>query len=108
MEQPPPIPLASRNNDLFIRCTLAVVIGVVGFWWPVWYEWHLPENSDSRLGVVFIFTLPIILAAAIWASVSFRGAHGFRYLFRGLLLIVWSPIILAAFTAARIIVHLIF
>jgi hypothetical protein len=83
----------TRAKDFRLRSLSAIVIGTVGFWWPFWYDSRFPPEIDSRLGMVFIFTLPFILAAAVWATYDFRLAHRPRYLSATLLLLAWSPLL---------------
>jgi hypothetical protein len=94
--EPPPV-IASHNQprakDFQLRSLSAVVIGAVGFWGPLWYDSRIPAELDSRLGTVFIFTLPPIIAAAAWATSACRRAHRPHLLSAALLVIVWSPVL---------------
>ena len=93
METPPVIATynPARMRDFWLRCFFAIVIGVVGFWWPEWYASRIPPELDSRVGIVFIYTLPFIVGAGAWATLSFKRAYRPRYVSLGLLLLVWSP-----------------
>jgi hypothetical protein len=100
MESQPPI-IATHHPaarwDFYWRCTSAFAINVVGFWWPDWYASQIPPEGDSRVGVVFIFTFPFLLAADAWATASFKWAYRPRYVSVGLLLLVWAPALLIGF-----------
>jgi hypothetical protein len=95
VEVPPVIPPenSTRRVDFFSRSVVAIIISAIGFWGPLWYQSQFPGYVDSRLGIVFIFTLVFIVAAAIWASLAFRIAHRPRFLSAALLLLVWFPIL---------------
>lgn len=95
MEVPPIITSQnpSQARDFRLRSIAAILIGVVGFWGPLWYDSRLPLYGDSRLGMVFILTLPFIFMAALWATISFKWAFRPRYLSVVLLLMAWSPIL---------------
>jgi hypothetical protein len=95
MEVPPAIPPenSTRQADFFSRSVVAIIISAIGFWGALWYQSHFPGYVDSWLGIVFIFTLLLIVAAAIWASLAFRITHRPRFVSAALLLLVWFPIL---------------
>ena len=78
-------------RDFCWRCLSAIVINVVGFWWPTWYMSRIPPEIDSRVGIVFVYTLPCIVVAGFWATMAFRWAYRPRCVSVGLLLLVWAP-----------------
>ena len=96
MEMPPVIAAqkSTRMRDFHIRCVFAVIIGIVGYWYPEWYASRIPPELDSRVGIVFIHTLPFIFAAAAWATASFKWEYRPRSVSAGLLLLVWAPVLI--------------
>src|SRR5689334_20441984 len=81
MDTPPIIPGTGQYerqcfNDALIRTGVCILLGIFGFWYPVWYGGRLggPE-VDSRAGGVLIRTLPIIFGYALFSTLSFRGAY---------------------------------
>src|SRR5579864_1829034 len=95
MEPPPVITPQGHTQakNFRLRSLSAIAIGTVGFWAPLWYDSRLPSASDSRLGLVFIFTLPFIIAAAAWATSAFTRAHRPHFLSAALLVMVWAPVL---------------
>jgi hypothetical protein len=95
----PPIIAKSKSpqmRDFLLRSVCTIFIGIVGFWWPYWYASRIPPQYDSRAGFVFMGTLPFVIAAATWATMSFRRSFRPRYVSFGLLLLVWAPLLLMA------------
>ena len=46
-------------------CGLCFLVSVVGFWWPMFMANFGPDATESRLGMVILFTGPFVLAAGI-------------------------------------------
>lgn len=107
MEAPPIFAArdTTRVRDFYLRCFFAIVIGGIGFWWPNWYALRIPSQNDPRMGFVFIYTLPIIAAAGIWATTAFKVAYRPRIVSVGLLLLVWAP---ALVTGSRIMLIIVY
>jgi hypothetical protein len=107
--QAPPIIAASkgpiiRQGDAFFRAGTSVCLGILGFWFPLWYD-HRLDSADSRLGIVLLWTIPVIAVFAARATSallatspgsSFRGCvHSpIRAV---LLLLCWSPFLFLAY-----------
>jgi hypothetical protein len=99
--------------DAFFRSAAAVAIGVAGFWYPQWcdsqyaaFERHNHVDLDSRMGFLYMFSLPIILVFAMLATFSlaraFWGGSPSRRWGRialGLVLagLCWSPVAFVGF-----------
>lgn len=81
MDVPPIIPDTGQYkrpcfNDALIRTGVCILLGVIGFWYPIWYGWKLGEPQvDSRAGMVLGWTLPIIFSYALLSTLSSRSAY---------------------------------
>jgi hypothetical protein len=63
-------------KDALVRTGVCILIGIIGFWYPIWYGWTLGEPQvDSRAGVILVWTLPIIFGYALSSTLTFRGAY---------------------------------
>jgi hypothetical protein len=91
--------------EAFIRTVISVSVGVVGYWFPLWWDRKYAE-PDSRIGMLFLWSLPIILIYAVLATGSLVRAYHYapssRRLPRVVLLVAlvglcWSPVAIAAF-----------
>jgi hypothetical protein len=94
-------------KDAAIRSIFSFIVGVVGYWLPLLWadaiERPFPgEDFDDRLGFYFMWTLPIILVHAIFATISQVRAclekPGFRRWGRIVIFVVaallcWSPFV---------------
>jgi len=80
------------------RSAVAILFGIIGFWFILWYDRRL-DNSDTRLGMVKFFTLPVIgvfAARATQAIILTSTARTLVSCLRSPLLLVlivlcWSP-----------------
>ena len=102
-EELPPI-ITPQNptqaREFHLRGAIAIVIGALGFWYPLWYDSTIPPEIDSRIGSVFIVTAPFTFAAAVWATFAFNSAHRPHFISAILLVMVWLPVL---FVGVRII-----
>jgi hypothetical protein len=115
MDAPPAIPSGEekRQNpilDIVFRTVACVAVGVIGFWYPLWVDRNSDESTDSRIGMLFCWSLPMILGFALWATAgllaSGRGLPGPRRrawfaLVAGTVALYWSPIVYVGFGMAR-------
>lgn len=63
-------------KDAVIRTGVCVLLGIVGFWYPCWYDWRLGGSQvDSQAGFVLNWTLPIIFGYALYSTLTFRRAY---------------------------------
>jgi len=111
----PSPPIGQRNQlfDALLRSAAAVAIGVAGFWYPLWrdsqfaaFEKREHVDLDTRMGFLYLFSLPIILIFATLASISlaraFRsvprsGRWGRLTLVLVLAALCWSPVAYVGF-----------
>jgi hypothetical protein len=63
--------LVTRRYDPLIWCAVCFGIAVVGFWWPFFLA-NSSSDSDSRVGMVMLFTSPFLLAAANRSIFAYR------------------------------------
>jgi hypothetical protein len=81
-----------------------MLLGGLGFWYPMWYDRRL-NNPDSRLGIVLVWTLPVITVFAVRATQALRATmpdRTFQAWLRSpllslLLVICWFPVAYVAF-----------
>jgi hypothetical protein len=99
MEVPPPNNEGHLNGkrDFYFRCVAALLINLLGYWWPHWYASHIPPEGDSRVGLVFLFTFPFLIVTDVWATVSFKTAYRPQLLSAVLLVLIWLPALMLAF-----------
>src|SRR4029077_18858785 len=63
-------------NDAVVRTGVCVTLGIIGFWYPCWYDWQLGgPQVDSRAGMVLVWPLPIIFSYALYSTLALRGAY---------------------------------
>lgn len=120
MAAPPPEPPDENKGqnplvDALFRAVACIAIGVIGFWYPLWADRKNDESADSRIGMLFLWSLPIILGFAIWVTAGL-AANGFKVLGcrRGLglalvtaaIAVCWSPILYVGFGILWSIIHL--
>ncbi len=92
--------------DAFFWSVAAIAIGVAGFWYPLWrdsqfaaFERQNHVDLDTRMGFLYMFSLPVILIFAILATISlgrsYWSASGWTRVALLLVLAVlcWSPLI---------------
>jgi len=75
----PPVISASHKertvsvSDVLFRVIACVVVGVIGYWYPLWSDYrHFPNDPDSRIGMVFAFSFPFIFIFTLWAWLGVR------------------------------------
>ena len=102
MEAPPVIKSDSlrrlTEKDALFRSGVAVVVGVLFFWLPIWYGRSL-GNVDSRVGFIIAPMLPFIALFARYATraiVAISPASSLRSCIRSplhgvALLLCWAP-----------------
>jgi hypothetical protein len=99
--------------DALFRSAAAIAIGVAGFWYPFWcdrqfaaFERSNHVDLDTRMGFLYLFSLPIILVFAILATFSLARAfwgpppsRGRGHIVLALVLagLCWSPLALVGF-----------
>lgn len=92
--------------DVAFRTMACVAVGVIGLWYPLWVDRKNDESADSRIGMIFLWSLPMILAFAIWATsglvtnrlrvVGARRGIGLS-LVAAIIVVCWSPIAYVGF-----------
>jgi hypothetical protein len=98
----PDLPKWAANvvSEALIRTTISLVMDVIGFWFPWWWDSRY-GGPDSRTGFFFLWSLPVIAYYAARATMSLVHAYHYapasRLLFRwplaaGLVLLCWAPI----------------
>jgi hypothetical protein len=106
MEIPPAISAVGAGGktdvkDAMIRSGVSLTLGIIGFWYPVWYDWKL-DTPDTRLGMVLLWTLPVILIYGIQAGHSLHRAFrtmwagrrfGSALAFLSLGIVCWAPLL---------------
>jgi hypothetical protein len=83
-------PVANSFADAFIRVLVCIAFGILGFWFPLWYEARI-QNSDARFGFIFLYTLPVILVYAVYATVSLLRVYRVTAMFQRLRRFVLIP-----------------
>lgn len=99
--------------DALLRSVAAVAIGVAGFWYPFWrdsqfaaFEKREHVDLDTRMGFLYLFSLPIIVIFATLATISLARAYrsmprsgrwGRLTLVMVLAALCWSPVAYVGF-----------
>ena len=113
LDAPPVRQGPNQLVDALVRSVAAVAIGVAGFWYPLWcdrhfaaFERHNHVDLDTRMGGLYLFSLPIILVFAILATISLARAYrsvarsgrwGRLTLVLVLATLCWSPVAYVGF-----------
>jgi hypothetical protein len=99
--------MKSQPADALIRSFAAICVGVLGYWLPLYganYYVRLANGADldDRLGLYFLWTLPITIVYSVLATISLVRAYrgqtpsnkGCRLaLILGIAMLCWSPLI---------------
>jgi glycerol-3-phosphate acyltransferase PlsY len=57
-----------------LRLAAAAAIAIAGFWYPLWWDFRTRE-PDSRVGFLLCWSLPVMVAYAIWATAALIRAR---------------------------------
>jgi hypothetical protein len=112
-------PAAGRTDhpllDVLFRTGACVAVGIIGFWYPIWLGREFDGSEDSRMGVVFLVSLPAILGFAILATGditrnAMQACGPRRGLGRALagvaLVLCWAPILYLGYAILRVVIML--
>src|SRR5687768_3132739 len=60
----------SRSRPL-LWLVCAFLVSVLCFWYPLWLDYRIPPELDSRIWLIMPMFLPFVLIASLVAIVSF-------------------------------------
>lgn len=96
--------------DAVTRASFCIVVEGIGFWYPIWVERQL-GTTDSRIGLIYIWSLPIIFAYVFYSTIfilrDFRQMSDYQWFRRLVILpligcLIWHPFVLVAIHLLRV------